>query len=372
MTSADLEVGDASTQFAGELAAREYFWRDHQPWLEACGYMLRPRYNPSWTPSWKGTKKSYYQCEDGQVMDRGHLLDAARVSDGKVVMLKRILKSEHPHEVEISQLFSSEPLGQDSRNHCIPLLDVLQDPDDEDLIFLVLPLLRKYDYPPFDTIGEVVEFLRQIFEGIQFMHENCVAHRDCMNLNIMMDASTIFPKLYHPRIQLRTRDFSGMAKHLTRTERPTKYYVIDFGLSRKFDPADPHPTVPPALGGDRTVPEFQDRSHLDEPQNPFPTDVYYLGNMVREDFLQRYRGLEFLDALVADMVHSDPTKRPSMTEVVSRFDGIRSKLKYWKLRARLAARQEIGIVTFLKDVRHAFRTVNFIIRRYPPVPTPTL
>jgi hypothetical protein len=35
-----------------KLTPEEEFWRDHQRWLQDCGYMLRPRYMPDWQPSW--------------------------------------------------------------------------------------------------------------------------------------------------------------------------------------------------------------------------------------------------------------------------------------------------------------------------------
>jgi len=89
-------------------------------------------------------------------------MDATRLQDGKFVMLKLIKKSVHPYEAEIGTFFSSEPLAANPRNHCVPILEVLQIPDDEDELFLVMPLLREHDDPRFDTIGEVVEFFRQI------------------------------------------------------------------------------------------------------------------------------------------------------------------------------------------------------------------
>lgn len=61
--------GHVQKDFAnGDLKRSEPFWRDHQQWLETCGYMLRPRYRPGWVPSWKGTNKSYLACEDGQTV----------------------------------------------------------------------------------------------------------------------------------------------------------------------------------------------------------------------------------------------------------------------------------------------------------------
>ena len=96
----------------------------------------------------------------------------------------------------------------------------------------------------------------------------------------------IFPKLYHPRAELLTWDLKSTARYCTRTERPTRYYFIDFGISVKFDKDDPHPVAEPIIGGDRTVPEYQNEERVFKPRDPFPTDVYYLGNVARQDILQ--------------------------------------------------------------------------------------
>ena len=81
-------------------------------------------------------------------------------------MLKRVKISRYPHEVEIGQLFSSEPLASNPKNACVPIYDVLQVPNDNDAAILVMPLLYDFVPPPFKTVGELVEFLRQIFEVI--------------------------------------------------------------------------------------------------------------------------------------------------------------------------------------------------------------
>jgi hypothetical protein len=90
------------------------------------------------------------------------LIDATRLQDGKFVVLKLIQKSVHPYEAEIGNFLSSESLAFDPRNHCVPILEILHIPDDEEQLFLVMPLLREHDDPRFDTIGEVVEFFQQI------------------------------------------------------------------------------------------------------------------------------------------------------------------------------------------------------------------
>lgn len=91
-------------------------------------------------------------------------MDAVRISDGKHLMLKWISKKIHPFEVEIGQFFSSQPLANDPRNHCIPLLDVLQDPEDDDRQIIVMPRMIEISRPVFETVGEVIDCFQQIFE----------------------------------------------------------------------------------------------------------------------------------------------------------------------------------------------------------------
>lgn len=105
-----------------------------------------------------------------------------------------------------------------------------------------------------------------------------------MDKNIMMDPAPLMPKLFHPQMTNRSLDRKHGVKSHTRTSRPTKYYVIDFGLSGVYDPSNAPPVDAPVAGGDRTVPEFQNEDcALHE---VYPTDIYYIGNMVRECFLQ--------------------------------------------------------------------------------------
>jgi hypothetical protein len=111
---------------------------------------------------------------------------------------------------------------------------------------------------------------------------NCF-YSDCKYNNIMMDAKDLYLHPPHPVAHNMRRDFSGPVKHTTRTRRPVKYYLIDFGLSRRYNPEDMPPLEPPPWGGDRTVPEFL---KSDEPCNPFPVDVYFLGNVVRQNFIE--------------------------------------------------------------------------------------
>ncbi|KAJ3475558.1 hypothetical protein NLI96_g11761 [Meripilus lineatus] len=100
----------------------------------------------------------------------------------------------------------------------------------------------------------------------------------------MMDPRPTFPEMFHPGRTSRSQDVQSDAKFHTRTARPTKYFFIDFGLSSKFEPGQDR-KVMANCGGDRTVPEFIWHGVKRE-YDPFPIDVYYLGNLVREQFLE--------------------------------------------------------------------------------------
>jgi hypothetical protein len=112
------------------------------------------------------------------------------------------------------------------------------------------------------------------------------SRRDCKYDNFMADASPLYDSPPHPFSNHMKRDFSGEAKHSsTRTRRPIKYYLVDFGLSRRYNPGDSEAPYlePPGWGGDKTVPEFLASSnHCD----PFPVDIYCIGNAIRRHFLE--------------------------------------------------------------------------------------
>jgi hypothetical protein len=118
------------------------------------------------------------------------------------------------------------------------------------------------------------------------MHKEGVAHVDCVAQNIMMDANPLYPDPWHPSKPTMRADWSAPAKPLSRSDHPVKYYFIDFGLSVQFDlSAGPPLAVPNEAGGEQVPPEFKGKGYNTK-HNPFPTDVWYIGNFVREEFIQ--------------------------------------------------------------------------------------
>ncbi|KAH9850492.1 kinase-like domain-containing protein [Lenzites betulinus] len=355
-----------------ELSSPECWWRDHFDWLLSRGYMLRPRYKPGWKPSWKSDEKISVlrtKYEDWHDASLAVAMDAVRVSDQQQVVIKQISNTRHPDEVDIAQYLSSDELKSNPRNHSVPITEVFQVPDEEDVTLMVMPLFRSCNNPAWQTVGEVVSFVLQVLEGMQFMHQLKVAHRDAQLPNIMYDPRPMYPRMFHPRDTERARDWKGTAKHTTRTARPVRYYFIDFGLSVKFDSNESAPRAHPIRGGDKTAPEIVHWNG--ELLDPFPTDIYYLGNMLRMHVLQEFKGAEFLSPLVRDMVQEDPTERPTIDEVIQRFNSqVLPTLGRKQLRSRLAPIKEAEEEAFFRNIAHAFRTLGYRLTRKSPLPMP--
>ncbi|KAG6873547.1 hypothetical protein C0995_014417 [Termitomyces sp. Mi166 len=349
---------DAQILRSKELSASELLWSKHYQFLKDRGYTLRKRYEPGWKASWLSGHLKISECEDSVLLFQGHTIDATRY-DGMLVALKKIdLWSDYTEEIEIGKLLSSPELSQDPRNHCVPILDVLYPPGDAGLAFVVMPLLYNTQLAPFETIGEVVEYIRQIFEGLHFMHENGVAHGDCTDNNIMADSLHLFASAPHPGKPSMTLDYSDkVSKSDSRTNKPVKYYLVGFHKSINYRNQD---------GQEKEV----DKSS----KHQFAADVYCLGDMLRMHFLDGWdnmgiapkQGFEFMRKLISDMMNGDPNRRPDMGKVVARFNSLVDDLSDIQLRSPvIPAGESLGVY---KLASHWTKQFVYMARGIPPIP----
>ena len=95
-------------------------------------------------------------------MFRPTLMDATRLSDGKLVLLKYL--STDSQELRIAIHLSSPEMRKDPRNHCVPVLDTFPDRDDPDHSYIVMPFLRYVDHPPFESVETMLECGEQLLE----------------------------------------------------------------------------------------------------------------------------------------------------------------------------------------------------------------
>ncbi|KAH9938692.1 uncharacterized protein B0H18DRAFT_968369 [Fomitopsis serialis] len=281
---------------AGLLRRWELYWVDRYDFLERRGYRLRARYRPGWVPpSRDSSHHDRLESEDTSPMyAREHIMGAIRLSDGVQVCIKRVVTATD--ESRIVCTFSSAPLRDDPANHVVPILDTFQDEDNEYISYLVMPFLRHIDDPPVDVVGDVVEFVNQLLEGLAFLHKYGVAHRDCSYANLMMGTHTVSPRgnrLYKPSC-VPSSPRVAPCRSLS-TGNSVKYYFIDFGLS-VYTPSDKRGAL--VLGNegrDRAPPELSSGHKV--PYDPFKLDVFLIGNVL-------------LVPLVDRMTRKDPVDRP--------------------------------------------------------------
>lgn len=77
-------------------------------------------------------------------------------------MIKSV--SRRTTETSIATFLSSPGLLKDPRNHCVPILDVIREESLPHMELLVMPLLRPFDKPPFFSVDEMLDFMKQTLE----------------------------------------------------------------------------------------------------------------------------------------------------------------------------------------------------------------
>ncbi|CAL1712400.1 unnamed protein product [Somion occarium] len=336
-----------------DLLPSERAWSDRQSLLEERGYILRQRYRTGWRPSWLGHNRDPFSCEDSIISRHDHVIDATRRKDNLLVSIKVV--KDASNEVKIARLVSSPQVVRNPANHCVSVLDILPDPVFPDKALMVMPYLRPFNDPPFNAIGEAVEFVKQTLEVKQ--QYQC-RNRDCAAANIMMDGRPLYPQGHHPVEINRTPDFLHEAPHLSRLDHPVKYYFIDFGISSVFGERDP-PYVLGTKGRDKDPPELSDHT----PYNPFMLDIYILGHVYQEEFIDKYSGLEFLEPLVTAMMHIQPERRPTAEDAILMLHNIISSVDTTLLRWRLRSRSESAPERVVYDTVAVAREGMYHLRR---------
>ena len=94
----------------------------------------------------------------------------------------------------------------------------------------------------------------------------------------MMDARPLYPEGYHPVRQNYTPDGMYTISPLSRTDRPVRYYYIDFGLSERFAPGAPSLVIGD-VGRDDEVPELSSTV----PYDGYKADIHALGNLFHKE-----------------------------------------------------------------------------------------
>lgn len=101
---------------------------------------------------------------------------------------------------------------------------------------------------------------------------------DCTAENVAFSRSKT-----HPNERLsdfNDRNFMGAVKAHTRMRPPPRYYLVGFELSVQYSSRDIVDET--WRRGDTFAPEHRSRGY----SNPFHTDIYYLGNLISQEFVE--------------------------------------------------------------------------------------
>jgi hypothetical protein len=201
----------------------------------------------------------------------------------------------------------------------------------------------------------------------------------------MMDPRPIYLDGYHPVKTNRTSDLKKRASHMTRTDRPVKYFYTNMSEARMYPKFEGvYDRI--SLGKDGTVPEHRGNT-TKAVVNPFAVDVYCLGNVLRTEFLevgvlyittnivlicslQKRKGFGFIKELVDDMTQKDLRLRPTAAEACARWTEIQKGLSKKMLRKRCVTRGESVLKNVSKSLCHWRHRIFYQVQDIPPVPLP--
>lgn len=144
------------------------------------------------------------------------------------------------------------------------------------------------------------------------MHQLNVAHRyvmrpylrlikphcpesDCTSENVALSRSKTRP---NERLSgLNDRNFVGAVQAYTRMRRPPRYYLVGFELSVLYSSRDIVDET--WRRGDTFAPEHRSRGC----SNPFHTDIYYLGHLVSQEFVEASSYFSGSSEMITIFVH---------------------------------------------------------------------
>ncbi|KAJ7456254.1 hypothetical protein B0H11DRAFT_1819096 [Mycena galericulata] len=317
------------TQISCTLFPAEERFCKYHALLRQRGYELKPRYQPDWVPECvENPSKHPMLCEDTLFFH--NCLDATRV-DGEPSLLKFVDSSTGESAICLALTGIADP-----HNHTIPADMSIPLPDDPNSEILVMARMRDADDPPFETVGDVLEFLQQVFEGVEFMHRCNVAHCDISMRNMVMDTKDMIPGGYHP-INTSTED--GLSKRIQIRSRtsaaPISYYFIDFGLSVAYKSYGAREKVTGIVGRHKSIPELSEKI----PYDPFKLDIRQIGESIKHDLLAKYWGLECLIPLMRRLWKNNPDAPPDAAEALWLFKSLTANIDADAAAAKLIPRK---------------------------------
>ncbi|TCD68481.1 hypothetical protein EIP91_010656 [Steccherinum ochraceum] len=101
-------------------------------------------------------------------------IDAKEVTTGRLVLIRKLQTSSF--ELQLLDALSSPDLRGHPENHCCQILSRFSDPNEPATTFIVIPYPHCNPLQPiFHNFDEVMEYGKQLLEGIAFLHSRNIA-----------------------------------------------------------------------------------------------------------------------------------------------------------------------------------------------------
>ncbi|RPD66228.1 kinase-like protein [Lentinus tigrinus ALCF2SS1-7] len=220
-------------------------------------------------------------CQDAGLPDR--LFRGTQCSTGVKVVIKAVHLSSR--EYDVIRYLSSPALRTHPMNHCIPVLDLIEVPQ-EKLAFIVMEewSAQLATNTPCSLVC-FLNALRQCIEHIAFMHAHHIAHLDVSIRNVLTD-------------------YFG------------HYAFVDYELSSRYD-AIPNPRI--RCPRRTEVPPELERG---EASDPYKVDVYGLGVLMLCALKLSDHDIPELYPLIRQMLHDQFEQRPAALQALAMFNTI--------------------------------------------------
>jgi len=241
--------------------------------------------------------------------DYSGMLDSLQLANPDSLRVQRI--SADSTSLPLALFLNSEPYRSDPRNHAVHTEIVEHGTD----AFLVTKKLYSWQQKDSDllrlsTVGDALELVRQILEGLAFFHANSIARVPMSPDNVRMD------------IGLAPTDVP-----LDRGEFPVRYYFMDLNTAGCFeriggvwrdilrtDDDDDELELAEVAEEDEELP----LSPIELEYDPYVEDIYELGTMLETTF-KSLPGNP-LRTLTASMTQREPSYRPSAESALESFE----------------------------------------------------
>ncbi|TFY71729.1 hypothetical protein EVG20_g1273 [Dentipellis fragilis] len=218
-----------------------------------------------------------------------------------------VLRDEGHMHLKILRRIATEPLALLTSNHALPMLSEIS----FDLVtFCVFPLVGGADMHRafsamgvMSSVGDLLDMVMQALEGLGFLHDLKIAHRDAFSDNFL--------------VQWLPESLKSMTVPITRP----RVYLIDFETAVMFE-SDNDPSECTCTGipmgdlktyGRPVIPEMLNAV----PYDPFKLDVWQL--TVSLVFDTTFPSVE---SILTSMRVVDAGERPSASEALSRLSSV--------------------------------------------------